>query len=360
MTILLTGACGFAGFEIARGLRAHRASWRIVGLDNLSRAGSEGNRAALQKLGVKVLHGDVRLASDIDAVGPVEAVIDAAANPSVLAGLDGQASSRQVIEHNLGGTINLLEYCRRHNAAFALLSTSRLYSIPALCALPVEPRGNPPAFGIAPGAALPPGVSAAGLDETFSTAAPISLYGATKLASEALALEYAHSFGLPVWLNRCGVLAGAGQFGRPDQGIVAFWIHAWRERRALRYIGFHGSGAQVRDALHPRDLVGLLIRQLECRDPNSKPRVLTVGGGASNAFSLAGLSTWCADRFGWNVEVAADRNPRPLDVPWVVMDSALARRTWDWAPATRLHDIFEDVAAFAQTRPDWLATTGGA
>ncbi|MBS0660949.1 MAG: NAD-dependent epimerase/dehydratase family protein [Verrucomicrobia bacterium] len=360
MTILLTGACGFAGCEIARGLRAHRASWKIVGLDNLSRAGSEANRAGLQKLGVKVVHGDVRLASDIDAIGPVDAVIDAAANPSVLAGLDGQASTRQVVEHNLLGTVNLLEYCRRHRAAFVLLSTSRLYSIPALCALPVEARGEPPAFGLVPGATLPPGVSGAGLDETFSTAAPISLYGATKLASEALALEYAHSFGLPVWLNRCGVLAGAGQFGRPDQGIVAYWIHGWRERRPLRYIGFNGSGAQVRDALHPRDLVPLLIKQLECRDPAAKPRILTVGGGASNAFSLAGLSAWCADRFGWNLEVLPDRQPRPLDVPWVVMDAALAQRTWDWAPATRLHDIFDEVAAFALARSDWLAVTGGA
>ncbi len=360
MTILLTGACGFAGFEIARGLRARRADWRIVGLDNLSRAGSEGNRTALQRLGVRVLHGDVRLASDIEAVGPVDAVIDAAANPSVLAGVDGQASSRQVVEHNLGGTIHLLEHCRRHNAAFILLSTSRLYSIPALCALPVEARGEPPVFTFLPGAGLPPGVSAAGLNEAFSTAAPVSLYGATKLASEALALEYAHSFGLPVWLNRCGVLAGAGQFGRPDQGIVAFWIHAWRERRPLRYLGFNGRGPQVRDALHPRDLVGLLIQQLECRHPAAQPRVLTLGGGAANAFSLAGLSAWCADRFGYRVEVASDRQPRPLDVPWVVMDSALAQRAWGWSPQTGLHQIFEEVARHAEGHPDWLERTGGA
>lgn len=358
MTILLTGACGFAGLEIARGLRAARADWRIVGLDNLSRAGSEGNRTALQALGVKLVHGDVRLASDIEAVGAVEAVIDAAANPSVLAGLDGQASSRQVIEHNLGGTIHLLEHCRRHQAAFVLLSTSRLYSIPALCALPVEARGEPPAFGLRPGAALPPGVSGAGIDESFSTTAPISLYGATKLASEALALEYAYSFGLPVWLNRCGVLAGAGQFGRPDQGIVAYWIHAWRERRALKYIGFEGSGAQVRDALHPRDLVPLVIQQLECRDHAAKPRVLTLGGGSSNAFSLAGLSGWCADRFDAEVEVVADRKPRPLDVPWVVMDAGLAHRTWGWTPTTRLHDIFEEVACHAEAHPAWLKATG--
>ena len=42
---------------------------------------------------------------------------------------------------------------------------------------------------------------------------------ARKLASEALALEYHHSFSFPVWINRCGVIAGAGQFGTAEQGI---------------------------------------------------------------------------------------------------------------------------------------------
>jgi CDP-paratose 2-epimerase len=65
-------------------------------------------------------------------------------------------------------------------------------------------------------------VSAAGATESFSTEAPISLYGATKLASERLAQEYANSFGVPVWINRCGVLAGAGQFGTAEQGIFLF------------------------------------------------------------------------------------------------------------------------------------------
>src|SRR5207247_9786355 len=61
----------------------------------------------------------------------------------------------------------------------------------------------------------------------ISTTPPVSLYGSTKLASEFIALEYGGAFGLPVWINRCGVLAGAGQFGTPDQGIFAFWINSY-------------------------------------------------------------------------------------------------------------------------------------
>jgi len=70
---------------------------------------------------------------------------------------------------------------------------------------------------------------------------PLSLYGSTKLASETLALEYGAAYGFPVWINRCGVLAGAGQFGTAKQGIFLFWLHAWHSRRPLRYIGFGGK-----------------------------------------------------------------------------------------------------------------------
>src|SRR5205807_7717432 len=135
MKILLTGACGFAGSTIAAGLLAARERLDIIGADNLSRAGSELNRVNLKKLGVQLRHIDIRNASDVASLGPVDWVIDAAANPSVLAGVAEGTSSRQVIEHNLLGTVNLLEYCKAHRAGFILLSTSRVYSIAALAGL---------------------------------------------------------------------------------------------------------------------------------------------------------------------------------------------------------------------------------
>lgn len=46
-----------------------------------------------------------------------------------------------------------------------------------------------------------------------------------------MALEYGAAFDFPVWITRCGVLAGAGQFGTPDQGIFAYWINAHLRRR---------------------------------------------------------------------------------------------------------------------------------
>ena len=87
-------------------------------------------------------HADLRNASDVDALPASDWLIDAAANPSVLAGVSGVTSSRQLVEHNLAGTINLLEYCKRYRAGFILLSTSRVYSIPLLSSLKVQESGE--------------------------------------------------------------------------------------------------------------------------------------------------------------------------------------------------------------------------
>ena len=353
MKILITGICGFVGSTLATALLEANPETVLYGLDNFIRSGSEYNRNSLQKLGVNFVHGDIRSASDFDALPPVDWVIDAAANPSVLAGIDGQTSSRQLVEHNLMGTVNILEYCKRHHAGFILISTSRVYSIGPLANVEVEAYGE--AFRLRDGQQLPPGLSAAGVTETFSTAPPISLYGSSKLASEVLALEYGETFGFPVWVNRCGVLAGAGQFGRPDQGIFAFWINAWLRRRPLTYIGFGGKGYQVRDCLHPRDLLPLLRKQMAA--PSAPNRVMNFGGGSDNAMSLAELSRWCHDLFGAHT-VTAQPEMRRFDIPWMVMDTSVALETWGWEPRITIKEILSEIAHHAEQNPAWLQMSG--
>ena len=126
MRILITGAAGFVGTSLAHALRSAIAGVDLIGIDNLSRAGSETNRSTLRALGVRLVHGDLRLASDVEALPAADWVIDAAANPSVLAGIDGRSSPRQLVEHNLGGTVHLPpqgEYVARgaaRQAAWAL------------------------------------------------------------------------------------------------------------------------------------------------------------------------------------------------------------------------------------------------
>ena len=108
-------------------LHSH-SNLQIIGIDNFSRNGSDLNISRLTELGIDLIRGDIRSQSGNYAVPRVDWVIDCAANPSVLAGINGQSSSRQLLEHNLLGTVKLLEYCKSQNAGLILLSTSRIFS----------------------------------------------------------------------------------------------------------------------------------------------------------------------------------------------------------------------------------------
>ncbi|MBV9491556.1 MAG: NAD-dependent epimerase/dehydratase family protein [Verrucomicrobia bacterium] len=351
MKVLISGICGFVGSALARHLAREFDAIEIFGIDSLIRPGAYLNLEGLEALGCKAFQGDIRNASDVEVLPAVDWVIDAAANPKVLAGVDGQTSSRQLLEHNLNGTINLLERCRQVKAGFLLLSTSRVYSIPPLAALPLRTQGN--RFALDSKGAFPQGISENGLAEDFSTAPPVSLYGATKLASEVLALEYGAAFGFPVWIDRCGVLAGARQFGTAEQGIFSYWVHAWVAGRPLRYLGFSGLGHQVRDAFHPTDLAELVAKQLLDGSLDAQERIWNLGGGPGSSMSLAELSEWCAARFGPR-EVSRDLRPRTFDLPWVIMDSRAARQRWEWRGSMTLPAILDEIAAHAERHPHWL------
>jgi len=348
MKILITGISGFAGYQISLKIREYAHNIQVVGLDNLSRKGSEHNISQLCNNGIELIRGDIRLQSDIDSLPLVDWVIDCAANPSVLAGNDGQVSSKQLMEHNLLGTINLLEYCKKYKAGLILLSTSRVYSAYDLAKLPVEALKN--RFEIKKSDCKE--ISDRGIAEMFPTTSPISLNGVSKLASEGLALEYSNSFDFPVWINRCGVLGGAGQFGKADQGIISFWIHSYKENKPLNYIGFNGTGHQVRDILHPNDLLPLLIKQINA-ESNCVEKIINIGGGRENSISLKELSIWCEKRFGIK-KINSSNEKRSLDAPWIIMDISKAREIWQWEPSTNINEILDEIANFAEKNPNWL------
>lgn len=355
MKLLITGICGFAGKTLAQGLIESQPDLEIIGFDNFSRPGSEAHRPLLRKLGIQVFHADQRTQSDWASIPRCDWVIDAAANPSVLAGLSGQASSRQLIENNLWGTVELLEYCKQHQSGAIFLSTSRVYSIHEQLKIPLVEKNQ--AFQLAPDVPCSPGLTEGGITENFSTQAPLSLYGSSKLASEVLALEYGETFQFPVWINRCGVLAGAGQFGKPDQGIFSYWIHSWLHRHPLRYLGFKGTGHQVRDCLHPADLVPLVRQQIAFRGEPAQ-RIFHCSGGISSARSLKQLSAWCEQRFGPH-QVEASQEERPFDLPWVVLDSQRSQETWNWQPTRSSEAIWEEIAQFAEQHPQWFSQSQG-
>jgi len=343
MNVLITGIAGFVGSRLALGLADRHPDWQITGIDNLSRRGSEINLPLLRSRGVRFIHGDVRNREDVDELPKADWLIDCAANPSVLAGIDGGAS--QVVQHNLVGTLHLLEKCRRDTCGFLMLSTSRVYSIETLAGISIQPRVD--RFEPDPNGTFPSGFSGLGVAENFPTSAPVSLYGATKLASEVMALEYGYTFDFPVWINRCGVLAGAGQFGKIDQGIFSYWIYQWMLGRPLSYIGFGGEGLQVRDLFGPEDLLDLLLKQMA--DPaRDAPRVLNVGGGLESSLSLKQLSQYCEQRFGPK-EVSSQPETRAFDIPYYVTDISRVTNAWNWHPQQNATDLLDEIATWSQS-----------
>lgn len=351
MKVLITGICGFAGNAIARSLLRYREGLIIHGIDNLSRKGSESNLEPLRQLGCQIRVADLRTPGILSDFPQVDWLIDAAAEPSVLAGT-GSSSSEDLLHTNLGTTIPMLEFCKKFRIPFTLLSTSRVYGIQALQGIRLESKGTAfhPALGQTPD-------FSSGIPEDFPQNPPLSLYGVSKRCSELLALEYCGAFDFPVWINRCGVLAGPRQFGKADQGIFSFWIHRWARKLPLKYIGFGAKGLQVRDCLNPEDLVPLLLQQFDCTDHTAKPQIINLSGGIHSATSLQELSHWCSDRFGPHNVNASDEN-RPFDAAWIVLNSDRALREWNWMPSTPKEQLFDSIAQHAEANPKWLELCG--
>jgi CDP-paratose 2-epimerase len=106
---------------------------------------------------------------------------------------------------NLYGAINCLEHLRRHGGALMFISSSRVYPIARLRALPLETAQE--RLRVKPGSAGE-GWSTAGISEAFPLEGARSLYGATKLAAELMIQEYAALYGLRAVVDqRCAPLS---------------------------------------------------------------------------------------------------------------------------------------------------------
>ena len=348
-TVLITGGAGFIGSTLALALKSRHPDWRVVALDNLTRRGSELNRSRLIEGGVHFVHGDVRIPSDLELEAfAIDTVIDCSAEPSVLA---GYSSPAPMIATNLTGTANVLELARRRRARLLFLSTSRIYPIEGLRALAFTDGST--RFQLAEAQPMP-GASALGVSEDFPLAGHRSLYGATKLASEMLAQEYHHAFGMPLVIDRCGVVTGPWQMARTDQGVFALWVAAHRFGRPLTYEGFGGSGHQVRDLIHVDDLVDLVDLQL-ARFSGLDGGVFNVGGGPERALSLVETTALCREITGREIAIRPVEVERPGDVPVYVSDCRKLERATGWRPRRDARTTLEDIHRWIAGHEDLLA-----
>jgi CDP-paratose 2-epimerase len=337
MRVLITGGAGFVGGNLAVGLAARHSDWEVVALDNLHRRGSELNLPRLRDAGVAFVHGDVREPDDLAAAGGVDALVECSAEPSVLAGVDG--SLDYLVKTNLLGAFTCLEACRRHDAQLIFLSTSRVYPVAHLSALSLDETET--RFRLTDKQPLP-GASAEGIAESFPLDGARTLYGTTKLAAEHLIEEYAAAFGLSAVVDRFGVIAGPWQMGKVDQGVLAYWLLAHHFAQPLEYLGFGGSGKQVRDVLHVADVVDLVDRQLA--DPDDwAGAVVNVGGGLDRSVSLLELTELCREITGKTTRVDASGDDRPGDIPLYVTDSRHLFSLTDWRPAHTLQNVLGDL-----------------
>lgn len=336
--VIVAGGAGFVGSSLALSIKRDRPDSHVVALDNLKRRGSELALERLRDGGVEFAHGDIRCPEDLAATGPCDLFLDCSAEPSVHAGYGG--SPAYLINTNLLGTVNGLEHARAHGAAFVLISTSRIYPIAPLRALPLAVSGD--RLDIA-GGATGPGWSKAGITEDFPLAGPRSLYGATKLASEMLVEEYRAAYGLKTLVYRSGVLAGPWQMGKVDQGFMVLWASRHLYGGSLSYMGFGGHGHQVRDVLHVDDLYDILRLQLSDLE-RWDGSLFNVGGGAANSVSLRELSALCARAAGRPLEIGGVAETRDADIPWYVTDCARVTAATGWRPTRPVERIVDDIA----------------
>ena len=236
--ILVTGAAGFIGFHVARGLLAE--GHQVVGLDNLN----DYYDPELKRARLNILR---------ENPGFSFAAIDLADRPSISAlfakhrfavviHLAAQAGVRHSIDHphayadaNLEGFVNVLEGCR-HNACRHLIyaSSSSVYGANTKLPFSVED----------------------------STDHPISLYAATKKANELMAHSYSHLYRLPVTGLRFFTIYGP--WGRPDMAIFLF-VRAIVEGTPIRLFN---HGRMRRDFTHIDDVTRVVLRLVD-RIPGS-------------------------------------------------------------------------------------------
>jgi CDP-paratose 2-epimerase len=185
------------------------------------------------------------------------------------------------------GTLNLLEAARRAcpESPFIYMSTNKVYGDRpnAIPLRELETRWDyaDPAF-------------AEGIPETLSTdQSTHSLFGASKLAADAMVQEYGRYFGMPTCCLRAGCLTGPHHSGVELHGFLSYLVKCNLEQREYRVLGYKGK--QVRDNIHSYDVVRFIHEFV--KNPRAG-EVYNLGGGKANSCSILeafALVEECAD-----------------------------------------------------------------
>lgn len=347
--ILITGGAGFVGSSLAIHLKTHHPELQITALDNLHRRGSELNLPRLKSAGITFEHGDIRCPGDlrISKAAP-ELILECSAEPSAQAGYGG--SPDFLIQTNLNGCYHCLELAREVRADFTFISTSRVY--------PVKPLNDLQFYESETRFSLRHeqnirGASGEGVAETFPLEGARSLYGMTKLSGELMVTEYADAYGIRSIINRCGLIAGPWQMGKTDQGVISLWVAAHYFKQRLKYIGFGGSGKQVRDILHIDDLCELIDDQVQ-NPAQYSGCLFNVGGGARGSLSLREMTSLCEQITGNKIEMGSSRDDRPADIRIFITDHRKLTQHRNWHPRRNPETVLNDIYQWIRRKESLL------
>jgi UDP-glucose 4-epimerase len=213
---IVTGGAGFIGSHLVDGLLARGDE--VVVLDDLSSGRRENVGAA-----ARLVQADVR---DAEAVSGVFAE----SKPEICFHLAAQADVRVSVERpgvdadvNVGGTINVLEAARSHDAQVVLASTGGAI------------------YGECDGPA----------DED-APRRPLAPYGTSKLAAEEYLATWNRLYGTSHVSLRYGNVYGPRQDPHGEAGVVAIFLGRLAHGEDLRVFG---DGRQTRDYIFARDVV---------------------------------------------------------------------------------------------------------
>jgi UDP-glucose 4-epimerase len=224
MASLVTGGAGFIGSHLVDFLMERGENVHV--LDNLSSGALSNLDRWRNHTDFGFSQGDLRDASDIlPALEGCETIYHLAANPEVRS---SKASPRDHFDQNILATYNLLEAIRLSEEVESLIfsSTSTVYGEPSVIPTP----------------------------ETYGPMKPISHYGASKLASEALISSYASMYGFRCTLFRLANVIG----GRSNHGVIYDFVKKLRaDPDKLEVLG---DGSQSKSYLHVSDCVEGFIK----------------------------------------------------------------------------------------------------
>jgi UDP-glucose 4-epimerase len=253
--VLLTGGAGFIGSHLLERLLS--LGHEVVVLDNFS----SGDASSLEKLKargkVRVVAGDIRDKAAVrDAARGCGLIIHLAANPEVRMG-DPEAH----LEHNVRGTLNVLETARELDIGLvAFASSSTVYGEASVLPTP----------------------------EDYSPMKPISTYGATKLACEALLSAYASTYGVRGIALRYANVVGP----RARRGVVHDFVRKLiKDRERLEILG---DGTQKKSYIWVGDAVEATLTAIEL----SAEQYTAYNVGSLDAITVAEVADTVCEALG--------------------------------------------------------------